>query len=160
MPDFAFLENKIKGKFLPLQFFNPLMFKHSYYLGSITKYQPGCRAIRMSFNREKHLSVVRDWLSGKKNKTKQNKNWLWQYIMELLKAKHEAKFTCLHATAQSVFPGLSQFITYGYPQSCESVFNQPGELFAITTVLHKKPLHTILKQQDTASPSSKHSYIF
>lgn len=30
---------------------------------------------------------------------KQNKNWLRQYVLELLKAKHGAKFTCLPTTA-------------------------------------------------------------
>lgn len=36
-PDFAFLENKIEGKFLLLWSFIPFMFEHSYYVHSITK---------------------------------------------------------------------------------------------------------------------------
>lgn len=49
--------------------------------------------------RETFVCGYRVALWEEKEKTKQNKNWLWQYILELLKAKHEAEFTCLPATA-------------------------------------------------------------
>lgn len=91
MPDFAFLENYDEGKFLPLWSFIPFMFEHFHYIPSITKNKPVCCTIRMSFSREKHLSVVTDCLSGK-NKTKQklvaavctgtskSKGWGWVYL--------------------------------------------------------------------------------
>lgn len=73
---------------------------HSFYVWAfslytrITKSKSVCCTIRMSFSREKHLSVVTDCLSGKKkqNQTKQklvmavctgtskSKGWGWVYL--------------------------------------------------------------------------------